>query len=266
MGREEEEEEDEIEEEEEYDSSEEEEEGIEKDGEKTEEEEEEGGSGGDDGIGDVKLVVWHGSTKQCVIVSREMLVGPFRADLAKITPVYAQNQNLYRNKIKGAFSRPGDGNDEFKLLDLLHGDRVIRVTTDKKSIRGGKGGKGGVGGAGGSARGGGGGGGGKGDGKGGSARGGAAKKRKTDSGAGTYKGHEVVTYEELATEDPWEDFNNYKIPLIAYFKKRNEWFPIKGIMETQDDERYWQVEWKDNDKSDIVKEAYELARDPSVKR
>ena len=248
MGREEEEEEDEIEEEEEDDSSEEEEEGIEKDGEKTEEEEEEGGSGGDDGSEEVKLVVWHGSTKQCVIVSREMLVGPFRADLAKITPVYAQNQNLYRNKIKGAFSRPGDGNDEFKLLDLLHGDRVIRVTTDKKSIRGGKGGKG--------------------DGKGGSARGGgggAAKKRKTDSGAGTYKGHEVVTYDDLdADEDPWDDLNKDKIPLIAYFNARNQWFPIKGIMEVDDEEGLWEVEWNNNDKSDNLKEAHELARDPSV--
>jgi hypothetical protein len=58
--------------------------------------------------------------------------------------------------------------------------------------------------------------------------------------------------------------NKDKIPLIAYFNARNQWFPIKGIMEVDDEEGLWEVEWNNNDKSDNLKEAHELARDPSV--
>ncbi len=91
------------------------------------------------------------------------------------------------------------------------------------------------------------------------------KKRKTDSGAGMYKGHEVVTYDDLdADEDPLDDLYKDNIRLIAYFNARNQWLPIKDICEVDDEEGLWQVEWLDGDTSDNLKEAHELARDPSV--
>jgi hypothetical protein len=272
------EEEDESEEEEEDDSSEEEEEGDKKGekGDKTEDEDEEGGSD-DDGSGQMKLVVSHGQAEKHVTVAMDIIIGKFKTILEKEFPVYAKHQNLYIAKEKKPFSSPGDNDGDCKLRDLLGRVRDIRMTKDKNSIvggggggssRGGKGGKGGgkgvKGGEGGvkGVKGGEGGGkGGEGGGKGGD--GGGAKKRKTDSGAGMYKGHEVVTYDDL-DEDPWDDLNKDNIPLIAYFKARKEWFPIKGIWEVDDEEGLWEVEWFDEDTSDIMKEAHELARDPSV--